>query len=106
MSTSQTSHGQGRVCFPEWDAAGGASRGGRDDTELPPPGAPPPVPEPAPILRGFLGYQGARIVVPDIQRMEQPWPRCPDNTTRGYCYGSCSTQKQYSNQTAQCAPRF
>jgi hypothetical protein len=31
--------------------------------------------------------------------MEHGWPRCEDNKTRDYCYGSCGTTRQYSNWT-------
>jgi hypothetical protein len=62
-------HNQGRVCFPTWP----------DET-----------------LTAFLRYQGAGLVVSNVMRMNHSWPRCPDNSSRDYCYGSCSTAHEYS----------
>jgi hypothetical protein len=70
MNGSQ--HGQEEVCFPSYD----------DET-----------------LEQFLRYQGTGLVVSNIMRMNHSWPRCEDNKTRDYCYGSCSTAREYSQHT-------
>jgi hypothetical protein len=71
-NASGSLHDQSAVCFPTWD----------DST-----------------LHSFLAYQGTGLVVSNIMRMEHGWPRCEDNATRDYCYGSCGTAMQYSNWT-------
>ena len=32
-------------------------------------------------------------------RMNHSWPRCEDNKTRDYCYGSCSIAHEYSQHS-------
>ena len=50
-------------------------------------------------LSRFIEYQGVGLVVANIMRMNQSWPRCEDNATRDYCYGTCSTAREESKYT-------
>ena len=50
-------------------------------------------------LSKFLKYQGTGLVVANIMRMNQSWPRCEDNASRDYCYGSCSTAREESKRS-------